>query len=395
MMDERKEYMKFEQYKKANGETVWRAKAYLGIDDVTGKKVRTTITGRTKSECKLKLEQKKQEFRKNGNTLKKKAAISTFEELTDLWWKTYRQTLKPNSEVNFASWLRVHILPAFGSYKVKAIKPALIQEQVNAWASGSLKGNKAGFKRFDILFWITKTIFQYGVTLELIEDNPCRNIIVPKKKAKEKKVIEYLTNEQIKQFYAYLDSLDDTFYNSYCSTLYKLAIATGCRIGELLALEWSDIDFEGAMIAITKTLNAKGFTNSPKSRTSNRTISIDSETLRMMKQYQRKQRKEAMKLGRRETLVFSPFTDKYASFKTEQSRLDKHIKASGLERFTFHKFRHTHASFLVNNTNLGYKEISERLGHANVGITIDTYSHLGEGSKKKVADLFGQAIANL
>ena len=115
----------------------------------------------------------------------------------------------------------------------------------------------------------------------------------------------------------------------------------------------------------------------------------------MMKQYQRKQRKEAMKLGRRETLVFSPFTDKYASFKTEQSRLDKHIKASGLERFTFHKFRHTHASFLVNNTNLGYKEISERLGHSKISITIDLYSHLQEDNKKQVAEIFGQALSNL
>ncbi|WP_153058259.1 tyrosine-type recombinase/integrase, partial [Streptococcus suis] len=87
----------------------------------------------------------------------------------------------------------------------------------------------------------------------------------------------------------YLDSLDLTNYrNLYEVTLYKFLLATGCRINEVLALHWSDIDLNNATVSITKTLNRYGSINSPKSNASIRDINIDSQTVAMMKEYRRR-----------------------------------------------------------------------------------------------------------
>ena len=386
--------MKIEKVVKKNGSTVYRAKVYLGINSATGKKTRSTITGRTRSEVKLKYQQKLSGFRANGNTLKPKSSVTTFEELTALWWESKMHTLKPHSIINYKSMLNKHILPIFGNYKLKSIKPAMIQIEVNQWARVHNDEND-GYRYYDRLVTLMSNIFKHGVSLQILESNPCQNVIIPRKKVTEKKSVEFLDNQKLKTFLDYLDSLEDTFYNVYCSTLYRLAIASGCRIGELLALEWSDVDFKDGSISITKTLNQKGFINPPKTKSSNRIVSLDGQTMSILKRYQLKQRKEAMRLGSHETLLFSSFKGGYSNNNIEQYRLDKHLKACKLGRFTFHKFRHTHASFLLNNTNLGYKEISERLGHSKISITIDLYSHLQEDNKKQVAEIFGQALSNL
>lgn len=142
-----------------------------------------------------------------------------------------------------------------------------------------------------------------------------RDVIVPRKQQKEKAGVKYLDNKVLKQFLDYLDTLDQSNYeNLFDIVLYKTLLATGCRIGEALALEWSDIKLDNgiiSIISINKTLNRYQEINSPKSSAGYRDIPIDNATLLMLKQYKNRQQVQSWQLGRTETVVFSVFTEKY------------------------------------------------------------------------------------
>ncbi|HEL2379260.1 TPA: site-specific integrase, partial [Streptococcus suis] len=210
-----------------------------------------------------------------------------------------------------------------------------------------------------------------------------------------RKKVKHFNDEQLKQFLGYLDGLDLTNYrNLYEATLYKFLLATGCRINEVLALHWSDIDLNNATVSITKTLNRYGSINSPKSNASIRDINIDSQTVAMMKEYRRRQIQEAWTLGRSETVVFSDFIHDYPEDKTLGNRLTTRLRNIGLSNIGFHGFRHTHASLLLNS-GIPYKELQHRLGHSRISITMDIYSHLSKENAKNAVAFYEKALGNL
>ena len=126
--------MKITQYTKKDGSIVYRSSIYLGIDSMTGKKVKTTISARTKKELKSKAIQAKVEFEKNGSTVTKAVNVTTYQELTELWLENYCHTVKHSTQVGTKTNIRKYLLPAFGEYKLDRITPAIIQHQVNQWA---------------------------------------------------------------------------------------------------------------------------------------------------------------------------------------------------------------------------------------------------------------------
>lgn len=180
----------------------------------------------------------------------------------------------------------------------------------------------------------------------------------------------------------------------YENTLYKFLLATGCRINEALALSWSDIDLDNAIVHITKTLNYKQETNSPKSKTSLRDIDIDQATVSMLKQYRLRQTKEAWKIGKSESVVFSDFIHEYPNNRTLQTRLRTHFKRAKVTNIGFHGFRHTHASLLLNS-GIPYKELQHRLGHSTLSMTMDVYSHLSKENAKKAVSFYETALKSL
>ena len=235
--------MNITEYKKKDGTIVYRTSLYLGIDSITGKKIKTTISARTKKEIKTKALQAKFEFKKNGATRTTFVQFENYGELMDSWWENYAPTIKTNSQIAIKSQIEKYLRPAFGAYKLDKLTPAIIQQQVNKWAR-DYNQNDGGFKRYRQLHSYNKRILQYATSLQAIPFNPAKDILVPKlKKEKSKTKIKHFTDSELKQFFEYLDSLDQTrFKNLFHVTLYKFLLATGCRINEALALEWSDID---------------------------------------------------------------------------------------------------------------------------------------------------------
>ena len=388
--------MQIKQITKKDGSIVYRANVYLGVDKVTGKDVKTSITGRTKKEVKQKTKEAEIAFLQNGSTRFQASNITTYKELASLWWESYKHTVKPNTQLNVRRLLDNHILPLFGSYKLDKLTTPLIQNVVNKLADKTNKGEEGAFLYYDSLHALNKRILQYGVVMQAIPFNPAREVILPRntQKAKREK-IKHFDNQKLKKFLDYLDSLNlNKFRYYYENTLYKFLLATGCRINEALALSWSDIDLDNAVVHITKTLNYKQETNSPKSKTSLRDIDIDQATVSMLKQYRLRQTKEAWKIGKSESVVFSDFIHEYPNNRTLQTRLRTHFKRAKVTNIGFHGFRHTHASLLLNS-GIPYKELQHRLGHSTLSMTMDVYSHLSKENAKKAVSFYETALKSL
>ena len=269
--------MKINEIKKKDGSTVYRANVYLGVDAVTGKKVTTKVTARTKKELKTKAQQAQFDFKANGSTRYKEVSIETYKELAISWWDSYKNTVKANTKRAQKGLLNTHVLPLFGEFKLDNLTTPLIQSTINKLANSTNTGEAGAYLHYDKIHALNKRILQYGVVLQVIPTNPANNVVLPRNTQKDKKdKVKHFNNDELKQFLTYLDSLDNSKYKNYYDiTLYKFLLATGCRVNEALALSWSDIDLDNSVVHITKTLNYEMKLNSPKSKSGYRDIDID------------------------------------------------------------------------------------------------------------------------
>ena len=387
--------MNITEYKKKNGTTVYRASVYLGVDKLTGKKARTTVTANTKKGVKIKAREAVNAFAANGYSVKEKPTITTYRELVALWWESYKNTIKPNSQQSMEGIVRLHILPVFGDYKLEKLTTPIIQQQVNKWADKANKGEKGAYANYSFLNNINRRILQYGVTMQVIQHNPARDVIIPRKQQNKEHKVKFFSNQELKQFLDYLEDLDQSSYENFFDyVLYKTLLASGCRIGEALALEWSDIDLKKGTISISKTLNRYQETNTPKSKAGLREIDIDKATVSLLKQYKKRQQVQSWQLGRSEGIVFTPFTTKYAYACLLRKRLQSHFKAAGVPDISFHGFRHTHATIMLY-AGIEAKDLQYRLGHSNISMTLNTYVHATKEGAKKAVSIFEAAISNL
>ncbi|HHJ2557428.1 TPA: tyrosine-type recombinase/integrase [Streptococcus pyogenes] len=381
--------MKITEHKKKNGTIVYRASIYLGIDQMTGKRVKTSITGRTRKEVNQKAKHAQFDFLSNGSTIKRKVVIKTFKELSHLWLETYKLTVKPQTYDATVTRLNRHIMPTLGNMKVDKITASDIQMLINRLSKY--------YVNYTAVRSVIRKVLQQGVLLGLIDYNSARDIILPRKQANAKKKVKFIDPSDLKSFLEHLETSQHKRYNLYFdAVLYQLLLSTGLRIGEACALEWGDIDLENGTIAINKTYNKNlKFLSTAKTQSGNRVISVDKKTLRSLKLYQMRQRQLFNEVGARVSeVVFATPTRKYFNASVRQSALDTRCKEAGIERFTFHAFRHTHASLLLN-AGISYKELQYRLGHANISMTLDTYGHLSKDKEKEAVLYYEKAMNNL
>ena len=241
--------MKITKITNKNGNTVYRSQIYLGTDVITGKKVKATITASTQKELKRLARQRQETFNLNGQTVHKIIKADTFKELSALWFDTYKPTVKPQTYKCTRCVFNKHILPRLGDVKLIKINTPFCQDFVN-------KVSASGYKEYKSVIAFVKRVLQYAVSLQLIPFNPILNTIIPKviRNTHAQQKAKHLTQEEVRQFLDYLDNLPSTYVNQYDTILYKLLLATGLRIGEVLALTWSDIDLEGGTVTVNKTL---------------------------------------------------------------------------------------------------------------------------------------------
>lgn len=224
-----------------------------------------------------------------------------------------------------------------------------------------------------------KTCFKRAVKSGIILSNPAEDVIVggfvsskkDKTKALNEKESKLLTNTIIQL-------LNPRYVSPY---IILISIKTGLRYSEVIGLTWDCLNFNKNTITINKTWDAVTRSFQPtKNESSNRTITVDKITLSYMKQLHDRQIKKGFNFN---NLVFSKDGKQPPSNNSVNTSLERLIKRAGINtKITHHGLRHTHASSLLFN-NINIKYISKRLGHANVSITLNIYSHIIEEMEKK------------
>ena len=170
------------------------------------------------------------------------------------------------------------------------------------------------------------------------------------------------------------------------------------RAGECLALAWHDLDYKNNTIAINKTLariKDKLVIQTPKTKASNRVISLDTETIQVLKMWQLEQRKQLLKLGinsmNKHQLIFSNGNNEYIYSGTVRKSIKILAKKAGIHSITTHGFRHTHATLLFAS-GMDIKQVQARLGHSNVQTTLNIYTHAIQDKQDKIGDEFAKYI---
>ena len=176
-----------------------------------------------------------------------------------------------------------------------------------------------------------------------------------------------------------------------------IAIYTGARRGEILALNWNNVNLEKGYIRIIQNLCAtkKGLIiKEPKTKSGIRTIAISKELIKVLKQHKINQIKNKLQLGQlyQDNNMVCCYEDGHLyNPKRFSAKFHELLEKNNLPIIRLHDLRHSHASLLVK-MGVQPKEISHRLGHSNIGITMDLYSHLYEETDREVANMFDKLI---
>ena len=376
------------KYTKKDGSTAYMFKAYLGTDELTGKQKYTTRRGfASRKEAQLAISRLKLDIEENGFV---KANHDTFEEIYLLWFDSaYVNTVKESTYVKTKEMFRVHILPAFGSMKLNKISVTYCQTTVNKWCDSLAK--------YRVMKNYVTKVLDYSVTLGLLKDNPMRKITMPKRKevVDGEKVENYYNKEELQHF---LDCIKSDGFTRW-HALFRLLAFTGMRKGEALALQWKDVDFNQSTVTVNKTL-ARGENNrliiqTPKTKTSVRTVSVDPGTMQLLKEWRKEQARDYLKLGfntmQPSQVVFTTYKNEYMQLASVTNRINKIIKKHDLKVITTHGLRHTHCSLLFE-AGASIQEVKERLGHSDIQTTMNIYTHVTEKAKEGMAEKFAAYV---
>lgn len=375
------------QYAKKNGTKAWMFKSYLGIDEMTGKKQWITRRGfASKKECQMALSKAQIDFDKNGA---KKQCGETFQEIYEIWFEQYKNTVKESTWAKTKEMFRMHILPRFGATNIDKIKVLACQKAVNEWQQIA-PSRTLRFKNY------AASVIDFAIALELTEKNPMRKVINPVEKNEfvEDEHLNFYSREELKDFLTKLKELK----KPQAYLFFYLLAFTGMRKSEALALTWKDIDFEEGTVNINKTLSlgvkSRLIIVPPKTKKSARRISLDPQTLDLLKEWRKQQKIDFMKLGfntlKPGQLIFPNGQNKlYQPVKPREWQMKVYQNNPEMKVITTHGFRHTHCSLLFE-AGASIKEVQDRLGHTDVKVTMNIYAHV----TKKVKDETAKRFAN-
>lgn len=308
-------------------------------------------------------------------------------ELRDLWFENYKTQVKESTANKNKQVFDNHVIPDFGNQYVDKITVAELQKWADRKAKQIVKYRDA-INEFNALF-------EYGIRLNYVSENPLKRIIIPKKTSRPRRDTEHnvYTRDELNQF---LEVAKD--YGLVPYTYFKLLSATGLRKSEALALTWSDINLTAGTLSVNKTLayglNGKTIIQPPKSPKSKRILPISDGLKEVLIDYKRKQKiisKELFHTNKGTYLRISKpdqwLKSIYAKDHEEKAEYAKKYNLKepqpDLRHITVHGFRHTFATLLIAETNVKPKTVQMLLGHENIQMTLDIYTHI---NKKNTED---------
>jgi integrase len=367
---------------RSRGKQSWQIIFDIARDPGTGKRRqhRETVKG-TKREAETRLRELLHSLETGVYV---KPSKITLAEFLERWLSDYaRPNLSPRGFERYAGIVRQHLIPDMGGLALIQLRPEHIQQHYTAKLNNGLSARTVQYHHA-VLHKALQTAVKWG----LVGRNVADGVDVPRAQHND---MQTWDEDDIQRF---LSTAAGKLYYE----LFYLAIFTGMRRGELLALRWSDIDFVFSQISVNRALhqlkdNSYIFTQ-PKSEKSRRTIALPPSASLMLKKYRENQSLERALIGKPlidNDLVFSQYDGKPIRPNTVTRAWTLLAARAGVKVIRLHDARHTHASLLLKQ-GVHPKIVQERLGHSSISMTLDTYSHVAPGLQQAAAERFDDLL---
>lgn len=298
----------------------------------------------------------------------------TLEELFNEYIMAKKSETRESSLDTSSRMITKHIIPLLGKYKLKKLTLPILQD----WK------NKINEKNFAIttrqhIYAELRALLNYAVKLEYITNNPVIKLGNFKSTLEQTKEMDYYTPEEFIKFISAARTCAESaqangnYFEWNYYIFFEIAFYTGMRKGEIHALRWCDIDENIINVSrsITQKLKGEDRITPPKNKSSIRILQIP-EPLKEVLSEHKKRCKQFDNFSENNLICGA---DKSLRDTTIQNRAKKFAQLAGIKTIRIHDFRHSHASLLANE-GINIQEISRRLGHSNVEMTWNTYSHL-------------------
>jgi integrase len=309
----------------------------------------------------------------------------TLKVYLDRWVEeVYKPTVKPLSYQQYRSLIKNHLVPGLGNVSLQKLTP----EKIQALYTQKLAEGYAP-KTVALIHTVLHRALENAVRWNLVSRNVAKLVTLPHVERHESRT---LTVEQARR-------LLEVARGSYIETLLLLAVTTGMRRGELLALRWEDVDFENGVVSIRRTMNRiTGYgpvETEPKTKSSRRMIVLPGRVLKALKVHREQQNQERIKAGSEWHEQGLVFCNRYGGFMIPQyvgKVFHKLLAKASLPDMRFHDLRHSMATVLLA-AGVHPKIVQERLGHSTIAMTMDIYSHVLPSMQQDVArrldEMFG------
>jgi integrase len=348
-----------------NADSKWVGSVTLG----SGK--RKVFYGKTRKEVQEKLKIVLHE--QQQGTLVTSAPQTVAQFLTDWLENTHRRRLRPRTYERYREAVYLHIVPSLGQIQLQK----LTAQQVQAFYT---KKADEGLAPATIIYYhsVLHNALDTAVKWGLVVRNVCDLVAPPRKERFE---IQPLTIEQMQHLLV-------TLHGHKWEALFTLAMATGMRRGELLGLEWQDINFEAGRLQVRRVLSRVPthmperehvyVEAEPKTQKSRRSVMIATFALVALKKHRVSQLEARVKAGQfwqEHDYVFCTLEGRHLHPNHVVEEFKKLLTRAGLPNIRFHDLRHSAATLLLS-LGIHPKVVQELLGHTQISITMDVYSHV-------------------
>ena len=316
-----------------------------------------------------------------------------FEEFAEQWFEEYAKLNLRNTSYERMKQLTHRVYPAIGHLRIDKITGRHIQQFINDLALNgkSLKNGKPLSRKTAVhhLSFISN-VFSYAVKMEMLSENPCRRVTVPKGEKKEK---EIYTLEEVEQLFQLLETAPLKY-----RTFFTLAIYSGFRRGELLGLEWKDIDWDNNVISVRRTSNytaEKGiYTDTTKTKKSQRSLKFPQIVMNLLKAFKVEQDEEREKLGNRwidHDRLFVKYDGRPMNNNTPYFWFHEFCEENNFRFCDIHSLRHFYASALINE-GVDAAAVSGALGHSVISTTTSIYCHAFQQAQARAGDAIASVL---
>lgn len=314
----------------------------------------------------------------------------TLSQLLNLWLDSHSLTANKSTTHNsYRQIVNNYVNPAIGQIKLSKLNAStLMNFYAHELKLGGRYGTGLSAKTVLNHHRMLRCALRCAVEWQILAANPADFATPPK--AERKEMVTLAPSEAAEL----LSQLEGS--NLYLPAF--LALHTGMRRGEVLGLRWADVDLENRLISVSHSLSQVGkqvTLGTPKTKSSRRRITIDEDTVAVLRQVRASQESERELLGSSiadDGYIVTTSPGQHWKPNSFSSSFSARMKRLGFKKVNYHGLRHTHATLLMGS-NIHPKVVSERLGHSNISTTLDIYSHVTPNMQREASDTIGSILS--